>query len=997
MDTALIDTVRDVASTADITLQIQRLRRIKNDTVGHALRKELVITNGLLANLELILAAAAKASGKQSEQRQWSLEDEARLQATLILDTLANGGPSFVSPIMLSNTTLHLFNALIPSEVPSRIVIASLRALNSLAASSNLTELSPSSSTPSPLALQAFNKTNSLRLIQLLKSPVHTPDGRHYIDSTAGLIATACLDDLSRASLTKAGTLEALASLLADFALHDSRLSNSRTISQTPRLSSKTVCKILNAISAIIRNSDYRSYRLLLASAFRRVFTASSSQSANASFGSDAISASYSARSEGWVVTDSLLPKVLAPTAKTVTFGSQQFTSLQSSGSRFSGDTLLASFGTCDPLCSWLIHLSRTFDTPSGRLAALRLLALENASLDLDPQGTSWNGRVKGRERQLALLALPVAVKLVQDAITTLSLPNDTSDDVKVLREEACTVLALLIKGRPELQKTAVDAGAIKYVSLMLRKSFDPVSIARPMWSAQQQDSIVHSTVPSAQMGDPSLPPEIAHVMKIRAGALKALAAIAERDDTHRKLVIDQGMVNYLIDSLVPITDSSLANLSSASVICNFNTVFVMVAACEAASSLSRSVSLLRTSLIDAGIAKPILALLQHSDTDVQVAATSVCCNLVLDFSPMRQDLMDAGAMKTLCDHARRSNPALRVASLWALKHLVLHAPKEVKIEALDELGPGWLVQAISGDSRADLPSATPMGMSTPNAAGEQVDILNAPDTPEMDLDTPDEDLPDDESENGEIQFDQVGTPFQSSSMRSTLKPNINALSTLRILREREANPALQSREEDIQVQEQALDFVRNLMNGDDAPGMIDHLNSAISFGRLFELLHAKLEPPPPAPSRSTLTSGLRASSGSQTQSSATSSCTSATPETIVNSAVHIMTHISAASSRHKQVLIAQKPLLRALLPHFNHPDPRIRTICVWTVINLTWVEDQSDRDDARRRALELRTVGVEEKVRQLQGDSDLDVRERCKVAVRQLEELLSGSGGRGR
>lgn len=350
---------------------------------------------------------------------------------------------------------------------------------------------------------------------------------------------------------------------------------------------------------------------------------------------------------------------------------------------------------------------------------------------------------------------------------------------------------------------------------------------------------------------------------------------------------------------------------------------------------------------------------------------------------------MAAGAMKTLCEHARWSNPALRVASLWAMKHLVLRAPKAVKIEALEELGPAWLVQTISGEQRNDQPFVSGMGMSTPNAAGQQVDILNAPDTPEMDVDTPDEDLPDEESDSGEIQVDQTGTPYQSSSMRSTLRPNLNALTTLRVLRERENNPVLQSRQESIDVQEQALDFLRNLINSEDAPAMIDHINGVVTIQRIFEIILAKLEPPPPSGSRTSMSSGVKNGTPSQIPAG--------TPDTIVHSSIHILTHISAASTRHRQLLIAQKPLLRAWMPHFDHRDPQIRVICIWVVINLTWVEDQSDREGARRRATELRNLGVEDKIRALQNDPEVDVRERCKVAMRQLEDLLSPTGIRGR
>ncbi|TKX27493.1 armadillo/beta-catenin-like repeat-containing protein [Elsinoe australis] len=985
MDTVLLESLRDIGNVLDTDTQISHLRRIKNDTVGHGLRKELVVTNGILAKLEDILATTAKAIGKRQEKGgpdQWTTDHEAQLQATLIIDTLANGGPAFVSPILLSNVVVHLFNNLV--DAPARIIIASLRALNSLAISSSLSELSPSTTTPSPLVLQAFGKTNCQRLIRLLKSPLHSSEGRQLVDLTAGFIATACLDDHSRASLTKAGTLEALAALLADYALHDLKQAKSRSYgSQASHLSSRTVCKILNALSAIIRNSNYRSFRVLLASSLQRAFTGSA-------YSND--SNRYS-RTDSGTNIDGLLPRILAPVQKSVSFGSPQFPSLHSVTDRFSSELTIGAVATMDPFCSWLIHLARSLDTPSSRLAALRLLALFNASFGLDQMGASNISKTRGRERQLGLLALPIAVKLVQDAVTTLNLPNDSSEDTKLLREEACAVLAMLIKTSGELQKAAVEAGAIKHVSLMLRKSFDPVGIARPMWSAQQKDSIASSNIPSAQMGDPALPSEIAHVMKVRAGALKALAAIAQREDTHRKAIIDQGMVNYVIDSLSPLPDEALSNFSSASVTCNFNTVPVLVAACEAAKSLSRSVSLLRTSLIDAGIAKPILTLLHHIDSDVQVAATSVCCNLVLDFSPMRQDLMDAGAIKIFTEHARRSNPALRVASLWALKHLVLGAPKDVRIEVLDELGPGWLVQAISGTPTSDIPSSsTPLGMSTSNALGEQVDLLNAPSTPEMDLDPP---SPSSSSSSPpSVTYSPSGAPTQTSALRSTLKPNLAALHTLRTLRDRETNPLLQSRAEEADIQEQALDFVRNLINGDESASMLDHLNASIGLGRIFELIQTKLEPrdttsarPRPAPPLS-LASPSAAAAGKDAPPGPS--------DAIVHSAVNVIVHIAAASARYRQLVIAQKQLLRALLPFFGHRDGRIRVACLWLVINLTWVEDQSDREDARRRAVELRSLGIEERTRALHGDGELDVRERCKVAGRQMDELLVGAG-RGR
>ncbi|KAF4554139.1 Hypothetical protein D9617_5g070160 [Elsinoe fawcettii] len=986
MDAPLLQSLSDIGSTQDSDAQVHHLRRIKNDTVGHGLRKELIVTNGILARLEDILSVTEKAIGKRQDTsgtEQWTIDHEAQLQATLIVDSLANGGPAFVSPILLSNVVVHLFNNIVDS--PVRIAIASLRALNSLATSSVLSELSPSSTTPSPLALQAFGKTNCQRLIRLLKSSARSSDGKQIIELAAGLIATACNDDHSRASLTKAGTLEALAALLADSTLQEPRALRTRgTGSHSRRLPSRTISKILNALAAIVKNSNYRCFRVIVASPLQRAFIGNSHTRE---------------RNDNGAVVESQLPKILAPMQKSVSFGSPQFPSLHSTFEKLPHELTAGAVTTTDPFCSWLIYLARTLDTPSCRLAALRLLALFNASFGMNQFSSSslisGHNTVRGRERQVALLALPIAVKLVQDAVTTLNLPNDTSEDTRALREEACAVLAMLIKTSSELQKAAVEAGAIKHVSLMLRKSFDPVSIARPMWSAQQKDGIASSSIPSAQMGEAALPSEIAHVMKVRAGALRALAAIAQREDTHRKAIIDQGMVNYVIDSLSPLTDTAVSNLTSASITCNFNTVPVLVAACEAAKSLARSVSLLRTSLIDAGIAKPILNLLHYADSDVQVAATSVCCNLVLDFSPMRTDLMEAGAIKIFSEHARRSNPALRVASLWALKHLVLGAPKDTRTEVLEELGPGWLVQAISGTPAGDVPSSsTPLGMSTSNALGEQVDILNAPTTPEMELDPP---SPSSESSSPNPSYSPnpaagAATP-PTSAIRSTLKPNLSTLTTLRALRERENNPALQSRQEELDIQEQALDFIRNLINGDDSTSMLDHLNVVIGLTRIFELIHAKLEPRDSGQrlnaslnARGTMSLSLSPGPGTEIP---------VVPDAIVLSAINVLVHVAATSARYRQLVIAQKSLLRALLPFFQHRDGRIRVACLWLVINLTWVEDQSDREDARKRAVELRTLGVEERTRALQGDQELDVRERCKVAGRQMDELLVGGRGR--
>ena len=114
----------------------------------------------------------------------------------------------------------------------------------------------------------------------------------------------------------------------------------------------------------------------------------------------------------------------------------------------------------------------------------------------------------------------------------------------------------------------------------------------------------------------------------------------------------------------------------------------IRAAACQCTRSLSRSVCILRTNLVDAGIAVPLFRLLSEDSLEVKIAATGAVCNLLLEFSPMRRAILEQGAMKILCQHTRSQYAQLRLNAVWALKHFCYQPEEPSHIaQMLVELG----------------------------------------------------------------------------------------------------------------------------------------------------------------------------------------------------------------------------------------------------------------------------------------------------------------------
>lgn len=354
-----------------------------------------------------------------------------------------------------------------------------------------------------------------------------------------------------------------------------------------------------------------------------------------------------------------------------------------------------------------------------------------------------------------------------------------------------------------------------------------------------------------------------------------------------------------------------------------------------------------------------------------------------------------------LCEHAHSMNAKLRLNSVWALKHLVYLTPNDVKMACLDQLGPGWLKQIVCNDtedsalmsgSRSDdsIGTATPIAMSTPNAAGEQVDLLNAME--ESRESTPPEE---DGNEDGDLKMmDSIGAlsrPHPDFELRrkgsETMRLGNNRMAASDAIRARhgaivdpDANPTKQALADNIAIQEQGLDFIRNLICGAGAAEMIDYLFRELGQDKVFDILAGKLRP-------KVINAYKR---DKRLSSTSENGVRHIPPHTeIVTSVCHVVSHIAAGATRHRQLLISQTDLLRLLIPLFNHSDRHVRSCCAWIVINLTYVDDQSDYLNCKTRAMELRKLGFYEKLEGLEQDPELDVRERIKTAIHQMSTLL--------
>ena len=195
-----------------------------------------------------------------------------------------------------------------------------------------------------------------------------------------------------------------------------------------------------------------------------------------------------------------------------------------------------------------------------------------------------------------------------------------------------------------------------------------------------------------------------------------------------------------------------------------------------------------------------------------------------------------------------------------------------------------------------------------------------------------------------------------------------------------------QLRRDNTRVQEQGLEFLRNLIasygmhdnvaNSD----MITYLFNAKGEEDIFELLTSKLR----AKVHHRYSRGLKSVNDGETRVSP--------PRPEILSAVKwILVNIAQSNPRHREALLRQTELLRLVLQHASHPVKDIRLAFCWLVINLSWVDNDQDSVAHVARVEELERLGFLAKLEMLIKDEDLDVRERAKTGRFQMLQRYGG------
>ncbi|RPA82787.1 ARM repeat-containing protein [Ascobolus immersus RN42] len=659
-------------------------------------------------------------------------------------------------------------------------------------------------------------------------------------------------------------------------------------------------------------------------------------------------------------------------------------------------------------LVPWLIARSTVGDCFS-RLAAIGMLT----------NFVRVGSTTKKTPTILGLLVLPTLVRLLDGGVGFEGGPASASKDgVEVVSnginrrtrtewhilETAPKILAALVMDDQDLQKLAIDGHAMQTLAKLVERGL-------------KQETLSHSADPNVPLAAGLVTATLLyndHKLKMAEAAMRGLAALAAFADENRKRVVETGILPSVVTAMRPIGETGpvekTPNRTIRRTVEEMYPPQVLIAACGLIRSLSRSISILRTDLMDQNIGTPLFELLTHPNIDVRIAATTVVCNLVLDFSPLKGPLTEAGVVDILCEHVTSSNPFMRVNAMWALKHVVYFAEMDVRMKCYRSLSPQWLYQlARDGtvaeetqrhksqkDFEGDVGMGEPEGQDYEDASDDDIDYT------------------DDTYESLEMEEDEDDDPFQLKTdispddLRSKNVPYMfdfpsNTAPNAGVKNSSYTKPSKGERE---YIQQQIMGFFRNLFSGEHMEALVETVLNDFGTRHFVNLLKEKIAPRVERPrseglgytrpsgvtlpARDPVTSNAGAPGSSfngTPEDERWRICFDSSPETI-DQVVYTVVHIAAQSKKLKDLLVHEAgDLLKLLTWMIYSPVGSIRRGVVWVAFNMIGVEEVNDDITRKERCQKMVDYGYVRALEHLLQDADQDIRERTRLALFELRK----------
>ncbi|KAK5194082.1 hypothetical protein LTR99_005687 [Exophiala xenobiotica] len=963
--TTVLQPLHDLRAAADTSAHLQALRKIKNELSGHLSRKIEYIHNGLIHLLAKSLASLVTTLGNA----QPTDDDELTCtHAAQLLYLIAHEGPAFVQPILETDVSQSLISCLLQPLSP-KTALAVLRCLNAIA-----DNLPPSSSNQwsqdGRLAELLYSKKYLQCCTKFVKSASDTVLSQQASDALLALLCKTVSQEYQKRALVDSGMLSLLAARLASFVVAEGLVPpGSEAVDRDnsvfcslpdPAPPFAHLSPVLETICLLTEGSKTCTAMFLADPAIQTVLPEikddfSPGDIRRAPWGASYFSGGAVPRSRLQGPFDSLLP--LMPVAEKVNSPAQlsfpplgAITAMPKRRASFLPTTTETPQLNTGPYAedveessvgSWLLYIVRASRGKRRLLAARLLVSLYSLDFVKKERGASF-----------ASLLVPLLTRMLE-ADTLKQDPVQQNNGVFLSNglhyaKAVPGVLSTLIMDDPVMQRVAVEGRAIANLSTGLKATFDShVGRKSPPWLPHKnQTAPPDSSIPGTTIGPGGPTSAIRREMEYREGCLQALAAIAPFEDDYRKEICDQGVLQHIMQALEPY---QIQYGPGQQMDITGNSGPVILAACGAVRVLTRSVKALRTKLIEAEVAKPIIKLMNSRSPEVRIAATRVLANLAIDFSPVKESVGEPSVVKKLCEQAHSANARLRLESLWALKQLVLNASKKLKQDVVDELGPSWIKLLIKTDP-VDIPEGEVIGLverDYPPLAGYGRSSAN--------IDRSDDVVMGEESEG-----DHDDThPLPGGAVGDA------ALDQTRF-------DTRHTREDDTEIQAQLLDLLRNLFCGENASDLVKYIFDEMGQDDFFRIMLDRLRP-------RTLAGPTRKEN-----------YTTPAPAGVVIKVLYILVHIGACEPKWRNVIASQHPLMKQVLTYAGHVDREIRAQVCWIAINLTYEDDAGDRVACRQRAAELQKVGFVTHLRRLESDSDLNVRERAKSAMHLMSKLLA-------